>query len=1488
MDNNKALQNLLNGTASEEEIQLLKQALVSGEISIGGNVNQSVIIIGNGNTVKLTPEALDRLNARSLLGDLDRDLTGDEIVSGLNRLESELPLRAPILLVPFQEQARRLRPSLKTNATSLSEQSRKERVEALAVINSLCMEALDISFNALCLGEEPPEYDARSPFRGLESFRPEDSVFFFGREALTKKLVGKIQSHSFLAVLGASGSGKSSLVMAGLIPALDVDYVIFRPGTNPLGELESARGKALIVVDQFEELFTLTRDEAMREKFIAKLLDTRQKIVITLRSDFLGDVGAYRALSEEIQNHLEIIPPMDMSELRRAIEGQAGVIGLRFEADLSHQILDDVEGEPGAMPLLQHSLWELWNRRRGRWLRASEYRAFGGVKQAITSTAEKVYAECTKAEQEQLRDIFLRLTRLDDNDEGRDTRRRVPLGDLIPSGRDAASITLLLDKLANARLIVKTVNKDTTEVEVAHEALIRHWERLRLWLNEDRDNLRLRESVSEDARRWENAGRDESLLNHRGGRLDDALVLGENSRYGLTEIEKVYLNGCIALRNKEQSARERRYRWMVIASVAAATIFLVLGGFGLTKSNEASKQARLALANQLASQAQSLTEKDPGLSLLLATESLRLNLITGHPRLPQIDNAMRDSLSNIGGQILNQSRAPSAFSPDNHWLVTYSNDHIIQIWDLTKNNPFSAPVKQLKGNTPIDKFIFSDNGRWLVVLRGAIELWDLSSENPSGKLLSKDANPIVSRFSSDNRYLVTISALPSKPATSNSTSSKSMTIILWNLETGNPSPQSTISTTVTSQLKKINENMSITPFVEPVISPDYHWLFIANRNIVEVWDLTTANRSNPHYKKIGHGDVITDMVYFPDKHRLITAGWDRKLRVWDLTSTEATIDSSVFYNNDEPMTSVALSPDGHWLVSGDKVGVTRIWNLSDPTNSKPSAILQRADEYIGSIIIDPNSRWIVVFSDSYTGYLWALSDKQPAGMPLRLDGDDCVHYADFSKSSNWLIAGCAPANGHGRVNLYDLRHSVLTTRPIVLILWSEDVSISFDNHWLVTNSFPLRVWDLSFVDTSITPLGGLAAAPILLDNTQTYSPLAFSPNGEWLFAGHWNKRGISLFDLRGGTFNHEPIILGNSTNEIFFQSFVFSSNNRWLVTDGGKSGNAVIWDLSRTTNAPLVLHGHDGSITSVAISTNSHWLATGGEDKTLQLWNISGLKNDLSPTPIVLKGFKDTVTSIAFSPDGSLIAAGSKDSTVQLWNLSSLADNLTTNLWIFTGHHAAVTSVAFNSNSQLLAAGGEDGTVLLWNLPASKRNITPIILQVDTKKIDSVTFSRNNHWLVATGFDPIRTIYLWDIGALNFSTIPIEFQVPSFSEPPLVISSDNQWLVVGDEQGNTRLWNLIDLDTNTKPTILPGHFTGLGLGVSSVAIDNNSRWLATTGEDGSTRLWQLKSEELIETACKTAGRNLTRAEWDQYIGDALPYQAVCPNWPIEAESTPMP
>lgn len=429
-------------------------------------------------------EAIESRIKRTDEAHTELDLSG-----GLYQLEVELPIRAPILMDSFHEQARRLRRFLRTQVSALSDESRRERSEAVAAINTLCLEVLDITFDALCAGAEPPAYDDRCPFPGLQSFQPEDKVYFFGREKLTEQLSEKLNTHPFLAVLGASGSGKSSLVMAGLVPALKLEHVIIRPGSDPIKALEAVKEQPLIVVDQFEELFTLTTDPEKRKAFCDRLLGflPRSRLVLTLRSDFMDEVAELRDLNDQVQNHLVNVPAMDTEELRLAMEGQAKVVGLRFEEGLSSQILEDVTGEPGAMPLLQHALWELWNRRHGRWLKTAEYKRSGGVKLAVTRTADTVYNAYPAAEQEQMRNIFLGLTRLDDSDVRRDTRRRVLMRDLIPEQRNLTATSQLLDRLVQARLIVMSGDGEQATIEVVHESIIQNWSRLRDWINSKRE-----------------------------------------------------------------------------------------------------------------------------------------------------------------------------------------------------------------------------------------------------------------------------------------------------------------------------------------------------------------------------------------------------------------------------------------------------------------------------------------------------------------------------------------------------------------------------------------------------------------------------------------------------------------------------------------------------------------------------------------------------------------------------------------------------------------------------------------------------------------------------------------------------------------------------------------------------------------------------------------------------------------------------------------
>jgi hypothetical protein len=541
------------------------------------------------------PALYSRLAAQSLFSEaLDRPLTPTEIETGLRELDNLLLIRAPILRDRLAELIQRLQPIIKVDPATLSAPAKQVREFSLTGVNELCQEVVEISFNALAQGKSSPIYDARQPFRGLSPFRAADREFFFGREALVQKLFEKLSADNFLAVLGPSGSGKSSLVLAGLVPLLksrEPDLQIIddlTPGNTPLEQLKLRQqklffGPTVYVIDQFEELFTLCKDENQRKLFIDKLLTLAKndRIILTMRADFWGECARYPALKDRMLARQELIGPMTTSELRGAMEQQAAKVGLRFEADLSNTMLDEVAGEPGAMPLLQHALLELWKRRHGRWLRVEEYRAIGGVKKAIAETADRVYNALPVDEQEQMRDIFLRLTRLDESvDQGgeyRNTRRRVSLTDLVPAGSKPEKTKDLVNRLANEALVVTSRNELTgeEEVEVAHEALIRNWKRLLSWLEEDLLGLRLRDSISEAAKEWRQQKEDASLLIHRGTKLVAIREWVNSGRANLTDAELSYVSA---------SLRRVWRRKMLISAVIALVVMGLSAGtyFGTT------------------------------------------------------------------------------------------------------------------------------------------------------------------------------------------------------------------------------------------------------------------------------------------------------------------------------------------------------------------------------------------------------------------------------------------------------------------------------------------------------------------------------------------------------------------------------------------------------------------------------------------------------------------------------------------------------------------------------------------------------------------------------------------------------------------------------------------------------------------------------------------------------------------------------------------
>ena len=408
--------------------------------------------------------------------------------------------------------------------------------------------------------------DARivCPYKGLASFDVADAAYFFGRERLVAELVARLVGATLLGVVGPSGSGKSSVLRAGLLPALasgvlpgseDWGQALIRPGEHPLRELAQAlaavegRERIVIAVDQFEETFTNCTDEEERAAFIAELVsaitdrDGRYVVLMALRADFYGRCADYTGLSKPLASNHVLVPSMQRDELRRAVERPAERVGLRVDPELTDALVADVREEPGALPLLQTALLELWQRRDGRRMRYSVYEASGGVRGAVARLAEDAFGQLDERQQVLARGVLMRLA--SEGESGAVERRRVPLAELETDSSEelARAVALLTDR----RLLTATAGS----IELAHEALLREWPRLRDWVAENREGLRIHRGLGSAAREWQALDRDEGAL-YRGTRLTEASEWAAANPEALNEVERRFLAGSEEARERER------------------------------------------------------------------------------------------------------------------------------------------------------------------------------------------------------------------------------------------------------------------------------------------------------------------------------------------------------------------------------------------------------------------------------------------------------------------------------------------------------------------------------------------------------------------------------------------------------------------------------------------------------------------------------------------------------------------------------------------------------------------------------------------------------------------------------------------------------------------------------------------------------------------------------------------------------------------------
>src|SRR5215218_9851744 len=551
----------------------------------------------------------------------------------------------------------------------------------------------------------PRRIEERNPYKGLRAFTEADARDFFGRDGLIRRLVARLgeagSGSRFLAVVGASGSGKSSVVRAGLVPAIrdgalggpeDPFVAEMFPGEHPIDELEAAllriaahpvprlrerldsgsRGllevvdlvapgeaEVVVLVDQFEEAFTLTKDERERELFLESLRvaaadpESRLRVIVTLRADFYDRPLIYPRFGELLAEGTEAVPPLTPDELERAIRGPAERIGVRPESGLVAEMIADIAHQPGALPLLQYALTELFEHRDEDRLTLAAYREIGGIAGALSARADRIYESTEPHGRRATKQVFLRLVALG---EGRqDTRRRVPRGELDALDVDQEAIERAVNTFAGHRLLTFDREPSTREptVEIAHEALLTAWERLRTWIDDAREDLRQERGLARAAAEWRGSGGDPSFL-LRGVRLEQLESWAGTTDLAIARPERAYLKASTDQRDREREEEEqrrerearierrsaRRLRGLVALFAAAALIAGTLTVVATDQRGRAEREARIATARELAAASVANLDADPELSVLLAVKAVGATRSADGTVLPEAEEAL--------------------------------------------------------------------------------------------------------------------------------------------------------------------------------------------------------------------------------------------------------------------------------------------------------------------------------------------------------------------------------------------------------------------------------------------------------------------------------------------------------------------------------------------------------------------------------------------------------------------------------------------------------------------------------------------------------------------------------------------------------------------------------------------------------------------------------------------------------------------------------